>query len=109
MKALNTMKFISNAIENLTGYKAAIEAAETYEDAKNVARKMMGYIDCLETVTNTMICEENNDFTPDLCDVLEGWMHKMYQALICKAEETHQPHDTIFTLCQTRDEYKYFT
>lgn len=43
MKSLNTLKFISNAIEELTKYNEAIAVAETYEDSKNVARKMIGY------------------------------------------------------------------
>lgn len=47
MKALNTMKFVSNAIEELAEYKAVIAAAETFEDAKNKARMMMGYINSL--------------------------------------------------------------
>ena len=79
MKALNTMKFVSNAIEELTKYNEAVAAAETFEDAKNVARKMMGYIDGLTTFLNTMICAENNDFTGEFGEVLDGWMHKMYR------------------------------
>ncbi len=105
MKALNTMKFVSNAIENLTEYKAAIAAAETFEDAKNRARMMMGYIDCLNTFTNSMICMENNDFTGDFSELLDGWMFKMYQELVNKADETHQDHDTVWKLLTKRDEY----
>lgn len=105
MKALNTMKFVSNAIEDLTEYKNAIAAAETFEDAKNRARKMMGYINCLITFSNTMICVENNGFTADFSDVCNGWMHKMYQELIRKADETEQDHDTMWKLLNKRDEY----
>ena len=47
MKSLNTIKFVSNAIEELTKYNEAISAAKTFEDAKNKARMMMGYIDAL--------------------------------------------------------------
>lgn len=105
MKTLNTMKFVSNAIEALTEYKTAIAAAETFEDAKNVARKMMGYIDCLTTFTNTMICMENNEFTGDFSDLLDGWLHKMYQELINKATATSQNHDTVWNLLCERDKY----
>lgn len=106
MKALNTMKFMSNAIETLTEYKTAIAAAETFEDAKNRARGMMGYIDCLTTFLNTMICFENNDFTGDFGELLDGWMHKMYQALVNKAEETKQPSEVMWKLLTKRDEYE---
>ena len=41
MQNLNTMKFVSNAIEELTKYNEAIAAAETFENALNVARKMI--------------------------------------------------------------------
>lgn len=105
MKALNTMKFMSNAIESLTEYKTAIATAETFEDAKNVARKMIGYIDCLITFTNTMICMENNEFTWGFSDLLDGWMHKMYQELINKATATSQNHDTVQGLLCKRDKY----
>lgn len=105
MKALNTMKFMSNAIESLTEYKTAIATAETFEDAENVARKMIGYIDCLTTFTNTMICMENNEFTGDLSDLLDGWLHKMYQELINKAVVTNQDHDTMWNLLCARDKY----
>lgn len=106
MKALNTMKFVSNAIEELTKYNEAVAAAETFEDAKNVARKMMGYIDGLTTFLNTMICAENNDFTGEFGEVLDGWMHKMYQSLVNKADETKQGHDVMWKLLTKRDEYQ---
>ena len=106
MKSLNTLKFISNAIEELTKYNEAIAAAETYEDSKNVARKMMGYIDGLTTFLHTMMCVENNDFTGDFSEVLDGWMHKMYQSLVNKADETKQGHDVMWALLKKRDEYQ---
>ena len=106
MKALNTMKFVSNAIEELTKYNEAVAAAETFEDAKNVARKMMGYIDGLTTFLNTMICAENNDFTGEFGEVLDGWMHKMYQSLVNKADEAKQGHDVMWKRLEKRDEYQ---
>ena len=105
MKALNIMKFVSNAIEELTKYNEAVTTAETFEDAKNVARKMMGYIDELTTFLNTMICVENNDFTGEFGEVLDGWMHKMYQSLVNKARDTKQGNDVMWTLLKKRDEY----
>ncbi len=105
MKSLSTMKFVSNAIEELTKYDEAIATAKTFEDAKGAARKMMGYIDCLVTFLNTMICTENNDFTGDFEEVLDGWMHKMYQTLVNKATETNQGKDVIWKLLVKRDEY----
>lgn len=106
MKALNTMKFVSNAIEELTKYNEAVASAETFEDAKNKARVMMGYIDGLTTFLNTMICMENNDFTGEFGEVLDGWMHKMYQSLVNKADETKQGHDVMWKLLEKRDEYQ---
>lgn len=105
MKSLNTIKFVSNAIEELTKYNEAIAAAKTFEDAKNKARMMMGYIDALTTFLNTMICMENNDFTGDFSEVLDGWMHKMYQTLVDKAVETNQDKDIVWKFLVKRDEY----
>jgi len=104
MKSLNTMKFVSNAISNLTEYKTSIATAKTYESARQIANRAIGYIDCLNTFNNTMICHENNDFTPEFGEVLEGWMHSIFQVLADKADETHQDHDIIWKLLQMRDE-----
>lgn len=106
MKNLNTMKFVSNAIEELTEYKAAIAGSKTFDEAKNTGRMMAGYINGLITFLNTMICKENNDFTGEFGEVLDGWMHKMYQAIIDKAVETDQDKDIIWKLLMKRDEYE---
>lgn len=106
MKALNTMKYMSNLIETLTEYKARIELAETYEAAKTTAYKMFGYIDCMTTFLNTMICKENNDFTAELDEVIDEWMVKVYQTMIDKANETEQSDDLVWKLCEARDQYQ---
>lgn len=105
MKALNTMKFVTNAIIELAKYRTAIREAETYESAGNAAYQMSGYIDCMTTFLNTMICMENNDFTGDLNDVLEDWMATLYQTLADKAIETKQGGETIHKLLCMRDEH----
>lgn len=105
MKYLNTMKFVANMTEEITNYKAAIKAAETYEAAKGIARQMAGYIDCAITFLNTMICTENNSFTADFDEVVEGWQRAMYQLLIDKAVEQGEAREVIWALCKKRDEY----
>lgn len=104
MKALNTMKFVNNATVELTKYETRLTSADTYENAKNTARQMLGYIDCLITFMNTMICMENNDFTAEYNDVLDDWTARVYQLLADKAIETKQDHDTVMKLLQKRDE-----
>ena len=52
-----------------------------------------------------MICMENNDFTGDFSEVLDGWMYKMYQTLVDKADETNQDKDIVWKLLVKRDEY----
>lgn len=104
MKALHTMRFVSAAIEKLVEYKQAIADAETYEAAKPIAKQMLGYIDCLITFNNTMICMENNDFTGEFGEVIDDWYAGVYQAMINKAVETKQDHDLIWKLLCKRDE-----
>lgn len=104
MTSLNTMKFVSNSIEKLTEYKMGIANADTYEKAKKIANTMLGYIDCLITFNNTMICMENNDFTGDFGEVIDQWQAVVYQSLVNKATETKQDHDLIFELLKKRDE-----
>ena len=105
MKALNTMKFVTNATVELTKYQNAIREAETYDIARNAAYQMRGYIDCMITFLNTMICMENNDFTGDFGDVLDDWMVTLYQTLADKAIETKQDGETIHKLLCMRDEH----
>lgn len=105
MKNLNTMKFVTNMTEEVSRYKTAIEKAETYEAAKGIAHQMAGYINCGVTFLNTMICMDNNDFTAEFDEVIEGWQVAMYQLLIDKAIETKQSHELVWKLLQKRDEY----
>lgn len=104
MKALNTMKFVNNAAIELTHFKELIATAETYEKAKEKAAAMFGYLDCLTTFLNTMICKENNDFTAEFDEVIEEWQRTAYQAVIDKALETKQDSNVIVALLRKRDE-----
>lgn len=104
MKALNTMQFVNNAVKDLTQYEGRIEAAETYENAKNIARQMFGFIDCMITFNNTMICTENNDFTGEFGEVIDDWTSHVYQLLVNKAIETKQSDETVWRLLKKRDE-----
>lgn len=106
MKALNTMKYISNTAKDMTRLLDQIKSAETFEEAKERASRMHGYLSCMTTFLNTMIDIENNDFTGDFGDVLDDWCAEMYQALATKADETKQDGDTIMKLLKKRDEYR---
>lgn len=106
MKSLNTFQFISNAAEALAKNEAEIANAETYEKARNRANHMIGYLNCLITFLNTMICLENNDFTAEYSDVLDDWQARCYQALAKKAIETEQESTVIIRILKLRDEYR---
>ena len=105
MKSLNTMKFISNAIEDLCNYVNAIKQAETYEHATYIGGKTLGYIDAHITFLNSMICEENNDFTQEYDEVVDRWIVKVYQAVLEKAIETKQSEETIDRLIKKKNQY----
>lgn len=104
MKSLNTMKFVANTIKELKEYEEVLNKAETYEEAANIARKMIGYIDCMITFNNTMICMENNDFTGEFDEVITEAHAHVYQLLVNKAEKTNQDKDLIWKLLKRRDE-----
>ena len=105
MKALNNIKFISEATTTLNDWLKAIEETETYEDAKNKGRIALGYIDCMMTYLNCMICKENNDFTGDLGELLDSMLASVYQKLANKAIETKQGDDIVMKLLKKRDEF----
>lgn len=106
MEQLNTIKFISNAVEKLTEYKNHIKNAENYEKARSKANAMMGYIDCLLTFNNTMPCMENSGFTEDFDDLMRCWHEKTCQALIDKAISTEQKPELIYDLRGIQEQYK---
>ena len=104
MKAMNTMMYVSNLIEQLTEYDSKIKNAKDYDEAKRWASRMLGFIDGAHTVTNTMICMENNDFTAEMCDVLAHWEARVYGALGAKAVDTNQDSEIVTKLLNERDE-----
>ena len=105
MKSLNIMQFVSDVSETLTEYRLKIDKASTLDEAKKPARLALGYIDCMITLSNCMICSENNEITPLLDEVEQSWTRKIWQALINVADRTGEGSDTIMKLCQKRDEY----
>ena len=106
MKALNNIKFISEATTRFNCLLTAIENAETFEEAKKIGNKALGYIDCMIVYLNCMISKENNDFTQELDELIEDMMASIYQKVADKATETEQDHDTVHKLLIKRDECK---
>lgn len=106
MKSMNIFQFVSNASEELTRYEIGMKDAETYDRVKKIGNRMIGYIDCMITVSNTMICMENNEITAMLDDVETEWLRKTFQAMIDRAVELKCDEDIIWKLCEKRDEYR---
>lgn len=106
MKALNTMKYVSAAAEQLAEYERGIKNAETYDVARRIANRMLGYIECMNTFTNVMIDKENNDFTADLEDTLIEWQSRVYGAMGIKAIDTNQNSALIIKLLEARDDLR---
>ena len=104
MKALNTIQFISNASEDLTNWKNKIHEVETYEDARRLGNCMLGYLDCMCTLCNTMICKENNGLTGEISDMIDNWKAECYQAVADVAVKTGQSADIIVVLLKKRNE-----
>lgn len=105
MQALNNIKFISEATTEFDKWINAINSANTFEKAKRKAEGALGFVDCLTTYLNCMVCTENNDFTGELGELLDSMTARVYQAAANKAMETKQPCETIMRLLKRRDEY----
>lgn len=103
MKALNPLKYVVSAAEEIVGYKSLINSADSYEHAKNAAYQGIGFINSMTVFLNTMICMENNDFTESLNEVIDEWKRDIIQALINKADETHQNPAVLWKLYTVRD------
>ena len=109
MKELSTMKFIVTVSERMAEYKAEIRNAATYEEAKRIGERALGYIDALITFENAMICKENNDFTGEFDCVIGDWFSGVYQAAIENAERTGQDAEEVMRLLRKRDSYNEYT
>lgn len=105
MKEINIFKFVANASEELTKYEIRIGEAPTYEAARQIGNQMLGYIDCMITLSNSMICMENNEITPLLDEMEQEWIVKTYQAMIDRATELEAGNEIIWNLMVRRDEF----
>lgn len=106
MKALNTMKFVVNATREFETGMAGIRAEEDFEIAKKLGCRMLGYIDGLIVFLNTMICEENNEFTGDFGAQLDEWCSEVYDVIASKAIDAKADPEYICRMFRNRDEYR---
>lgn len=106
MKALNNVKFISEATTELDKWIDQISRASNFEKAKRKAEGAIGFIDCLTTYCNCLLCVENNDLTGELGELLDNMTARVYQAAANKAIETKQPDEITVKLLKRRDEYR---
>lgn len=105
MKSINIFKFVANASAQMEENKQGIAMAKTLEDAKRQASYAMGYVDCVTTLTNTMICAENNDVTAQM-DALENeWKADIYQEMVMAADHFHDS-DLMLKYADKRDEFR---
>lgn len=104
MKALNPLKFIAAATTEIEKYKNNIHNAENIDKARRNAIAMQGYVNCTISFLNTMIDEENNDFTENLSELIDEWAQDIFGLLADKAIEFKQDPDWIRRLLNRRDE-----
>lgn len=100
MKALNTLIFIRNATESFNRLIRDIKDAADYETARIKASAAEGFIDGLDVLVCSMVCEENRHFTEDADELLSGMSVEIYRALLKKARDTQQDSETIRAIKQ---------
>ena len=105
MKALNIFKFIANASAQMEENKQGIAQAENLEEAKKQAVYAMGYIDCITTMTNTLICMENNEITAQIDALEDDWRADVYQEMVLAADRFHDV-ELMLKYADKRDEYR---
>lgn len=103
MKALNNIKFLTEATTQFNAYLNVIDESESYEHASTAGKYAFGFIDCMIVYLNSMLAAENNDFTEQLDCVLDDWRASVYQHIADKAIETNQNTDLILDLLKKRD------
>lgn len=106
MKSLNICKLISNAAQDIADNIGGIEKADSYEKVTHIASMGQGYIECMAMVVDTMICKEDNDFTAEMDEVIDGWMADIFQTVAKKAIELGEPADVVQKALTLRDKYR---
>lgn len=77
MKKINNMELMSNAAIEIANYKKWINEAKTEERAKAAGNAALGFINGMNITLNSMVCEENNDFTGDFGE----WVDEQEKAI----------------------------
>lgn len=106
MKALNNIKFISEATAQFNRWLRGIDEAEDYGKARTCGAAALGYVDCMTVYLNNMVCLDNNGFTEDLGELLDSWAADVYQHLAWKAIDTKAGNDEIMQMLKKRDKYR---
>ena len=103
MKSLNLFKFVSETSVQVEKCVTAIKEGTSYQEVKHIENYAIGYIDCMATMLNTMICKENNDITGDLDECIDNLGYKVYNAALNKAIESNEDCNVIKKLGDLRD------
>ena len=103
MKALNNIKFISEATTQFNSWVSMINFAVDYDEARRAGSAAIGFAACMTVYLNAMVDKDNNDFTAELDEMIESWQATVYQCMADKAIEFHQSNDTVLAMLRMRD------
>ena len=106
MKSPKSLLFIHEATVKLIDYESAIETSDTYEKAKSIAHKALGFIDCLVIYNNLLICSENNGFTEEFDELLEELTARVYRSMADAAIRHDEPYEVIHKLITKLREFE---
>ncbi len=72
MRKINNTDLVAGSEVEIANYKKWINEAETEERAKAAGNAALGFLNGINITINAMICTENNDFTGDFGEWVDG-------------------------------------
>lgn len=98
---INMFKLASTVTTDVNAYENAISEAETYELAKQIGNKALGYIDALEALTGML--NRSDEAVQEFDEMVDYHHRNIYSTMIAKAFTTKQDEQVIKELMKDRD------
>ena len=104
MKNLNIMIYVAEMSKTISKKIEEIGRCASVESAKTRMTYAVGLVDSLVTMSNIMVCTENNDITDMLGELEDNFMFDIYQAMVSLAASLDDE-EALKKYAKLRDEY----
>ena len=102
---INMMSIVTGMVSEYWKMVDHIDDAEDFQTAKQLGERAYGFLTAISTMTNEMICTENNDFTADMSELEDNMAASLYDMMVSVAIKFGD-NNKAFEYAKRRDEYR---